>query len=89
MMKKFWSSRIKNSVPYVPGEQPKDKILIKLNTNECPYPPAPGIEKELQQYDVEMLRRYPDPNCQMLVDSLAQEYNLAPENVFVLLFPLL
>ena len=78
-----WEENVRKVVPYVPGEQPKRKDIIKLNTNECPYPPAPGIEKELQQYDVEMLRRYPDPNCQMLVDSLAQEYNLAPENVFV------
>ena len=54
-----WESNVRKVVPYVPGEQPSGKV-IKLNTNENPYPPAPGVEKVLKSYDVSLLRKYPE-----------------------------
>ena len=56
--------------PYVPGEQPQRKV-IKLNTNENPYPPAPGVERALREMDADRFRLYPDPSANDLVsDSL-------------------
>lgn len=78
-----WEDNVRKVVPYVPGEQPKQKNIIKLNTNECPYLPAPGITEALKQYDAGMLRRYPDPECGRLTERLAEEYGLSKENVFV------
>ena len=58
---KGWEKNIRKVVPYVPGEQPKQRGIIKLNTNENPYPPAPGVTAALKGMDADMLRRYPDP----------------------------
>ena len=69
--------------PYVPGEQPKQSDMIKLNTNENPYPPAPMVEKVLKEISIEDLRLYPKPDARELVDALAKEYNVTPEQVFV------
>ena len=69
--------------PYVPGEQPKQSDMIKLNTNENPYPPAPMVEKVLKEISIEDLRLYPKPDAKELVDALAKEYNVAPEQIFV------
>ena len=69
--------------PYVPGEQPKQNDMIKLNTNENPYPPALMVEKVLKEISIEDLRLYPKPDARELVDALAKEYNVAPEQVFV------
>ena len=60
-MRKAWENHIRKVVPYVPGEQPKETNIIKLNTNENPYPPAPGVLQALKELDTELLRRYPDP----------------------------
>lgn len=78
-----WEDHVRKVIPYVPGEQPKKKDIIKLNTNECPYPPAPGVKKLLEQYDVEALRRYPDPQASVLTDCLAEYYHLESDQVFV------
>ena len=78
-----WEKNIRKVVPYVPGEQPKHRGIIKLNTNENPYPPAPGVAKALREMDADTLRRYPDPASEILVESLAQRYQLAPEQIFV------
>ena len=78
-----WEENVRKVVPYVPGEQPKRKDIIKLNTNEFPYPPAPGISKVLAEYDYDELRLYPDPVIGNLTNALADYYELAPENVFV------
>ena len=78
-----WEANVRKVVPYVPGEQPKRKDIIKLNTNECPYAPAPGIKKALEEYEVDALRLYPDPNVSDLVSALADTYKVKPENVFV------
>ncbi len=77
-----WESNVRKVVPYVPGEQPVGTV-IKLNTNENPYPPAPGVEALLKGYDVSLLRKYPDPTCSSLVNALAEKYNVKPSQVFV------
>ena len=57
--------------------------MIKLNTNECPYPPAPGVEKLAEKLDCGALRLYPDSKTTPLVDALAEYYHVKPEQVFV------
>lgn len=78
-----WESNVRKVVPYVPGEQPKDKGIIKLNTNENPYPPADGVIKALKDYDADNLRLYPDPSSEELVNALAERYGVKPSQVFV------
>lgn len=82
-MKQFWSDRIKRLTPYTPGEQPKNRTFIKLNTNENPYPPSPMALKAIQEAAGESLRLYPDPEAGELVQSLAQRFGLSKEEVFV------
>jgi histidinol-phosphate aminotransferase len=69
--------------PYVPGEQPKIKGLIKLNTNENPYPPAPAVLRAIRSATDSRLRLYPTPSAQALREELAQFHHCAPENIFV------
>lgn len=78
-----WEDNVRKVVPYVPGEQPKRRDIIKLNTNECPYPPAPAIADRLASYETEQLRLYPDPCVSALTESLADFYGVGKENVFV------
>ena len=80
---KAWERNIRKVVPYVPGEQPKRSKMIKLNTNENPYPPTPLVKKALEQYDVDRLRLYPDPKIDKLVNAIADNYGLKEEEVFV------
>lgn len=80
---KAWEKNIRKVVPYVPGEQPKKEKMIKLNTNENPYPPAPGVEKALREFHPDRLRLYPDPACTDLVDAIAEQKGLDPSQVFV------
>ncbi len=80
---KTWERNIRKVVPYVPGEQPKGEKLIKLNTNENPYPPAPGVRQALLEMDFESLRKYPDPAARALVDCLAEYYGVGADQVFV------
>jgi histidinol-phosphate aminotransferase len=82
-MKEFWSSRIRDLVPYTPGEQPKDRQFIKLNTNENPYPPSPRALEAVRRGADEGLRLYPDPECSELRSALARRYGLKEEQVFV------
>jgi histidinol-phosphate aminotransferase len=77
------SERIKKVVPYVPGEQPQDKKYIKLNTNENPYPPCPGIGRFLKTFDISNLRLYPDPLAVQVREKLGNHYHVRKENVFV------
>ncbi|MGM8932486.1 histidinol-phosphate transaminase [Salinicola halophyticus] len=81
-MSQFWSPAVRALTPYVPGEQPREK-LIKLNTNENPYPPSPAVERVLQQFAVDHLRRYPDPESLALRETLAKTHDVEPEQVFV------
>jgi len=69
--------------PYVPGEQPASRDVVKLNTNENPYPPVDGVIRALKEMDGERLRRYPDPACQGLVSRLGLVYDFPPEGVLV------
>ncbi|EOS36186.1 histidinol-phosphate transaminase [Lachnospiraceae bacterium A4] len=80
---KNWENHVRKVVPYVAGEQPKEQDVIKLNTNENPYPPAPGVEKVIQNFDCEVLRKYPDPDVSALTSALAKQYGLDRGQVFV------
>lgn len=74
---------IRKVEPYVPGEQPKEKNVIKLNTNENPYPPASGVKNVLKNFSTDDLRLYPDPSSDELVGALAKRYGVKPSQVFV------
>lgn len=80
-----WENNVRKVVPYVPGEQPKATNIIKLNTNENPYPPAPGVAKAMMEYveRSEELRLYPSPTVENLVKDLAEYYQLPEDQVFV------
>lgn len=80
---KTWEANIRKVVPYTPGEQPNETDMIKLNTNENPYPPAPGVEKILKTLDIDALRLYPDPKAEMLVHAIAEYCQLEDDQVFV------
>lgn len=78
-----WEKNVRRVIPYTPGEQPKEKDVIKLNTNENPYPPAPGVQEALRVTDSDLLRRYPDPFGEPLLSAVAEEYGLTREEVFL------
>jgi histidinol-phosphate aminotransferase len=92
-MSKYWSATTRKLTPYVPGEQPKLTKLVKLNTNENPYPPSPkavaSIQAELGangNADGATLRLYPDPNADRLKDAVARHFTahgITPASVFV------
>ncbi len=77
-----WRDNVRKVVPYVPGEQPNQPDMIKLNTNENPYPPAPGVKAALEQFDMDRLRLYPDPTASLLVNEIAAYYHVRPSQVF-------
>ncbi len=78
-----WEANVRKVTPYTPGEQPDQPRMIKLNTNENPYPPAPGVKRAMEEFDLDALRLYPDPKASALVDALAGYYHVEPEQVFV------
>lgn len=79
-----WEDNVRKVEPYVPGEQPQKKDIIKLNTNECPYPPAPMVEKKLREMECNDLRLYPEfPEKTSLVSELAKYYHVKEEQIFV------
>ncbi|QHS24091.1 histidinol-phosphate transaminase [Virgibacillus sp. MSP4-1] len=82
-MSKFWSSRLQRTEPYVPGEQPNDTNVIKLNTNENPYPPSPEVEKAIKHAANEDLRLYPTPTLQELRQTIAEKFQVHPDQVFI------
>ena len=82
MNQRYWSSRIQGLVPYTPGEQPKDRTFIKLNTNENPYPPSPRVLEAIRREADQRLRLYPDPESAALRGALAEHYGVEPEQVF-------
>lgn len=79
-----WEENVKKVMPYVPGEQPKKPGVIKLNTNECPYPPSPAVEKKLRELEYRDLRLYPEfPEETQLVSELAKYYHVKEEQLFI------
>lgn len=82
-MSQFWSPVVHTLTPYVPGEQPKLTKLVKLNTNENPYPPSPKAIAAMQAQVSADLRLYPDPNSDQLKQAIAKYYQLEANQVFV------
>lgn len=78
-----WEENVRRVVPYVAGEQPTQKNIIKLNTNESPYPPAPGVQEQAEHFLSENLKLYPDMDATELVNSLAEYYQVEPDQIFV------
>jgi len=80
---KAWEKNIRKVVPYVPGEQPDKVKMVKLNTNENPYPPAPGVKRAVEEFDYERLKLYPDPTVGKLTKAIAEHHNVDADQVFV------
>ena len=78
-----WENNVRKVVPYTPGEQPKDTGIIKLNTNENPFPPSPRVRAVMDSFDDAKMRLYPDTNSTVLVDALAEKYKVKPSQIFV------
>lgn len=78
-----WEKNVRKVTPYVPGEQPNKFDMIKLNTNECPYPPAPGIFSAVHDLDISSLRLYPDTSSTLLVNALSEYYQIDKKQIFV------
>ena len=76
-----WESNVRRVEPYVPGEQPKEDNIIKLNTNENPYPPSPNVK--MDDVDISLFRKYPDPTAGMLVKTIAEYHTVNEDQVFV------
>ena len=82
-MSRFLKTCYQSLEAYTPGEQPRDMVYIKLNTNESPYPPAPEVVAAMNAEQVENLRLYSDPTGLSLKQKLAELYELKPENIFI------
>ena len=82
-MSQFLNGALRRLTPYTPGEQPRNQAYIKLNTNESPYPPSPGVLAALNRAEGENLRLYSDPEAMELREALAARYGVERENVFV------
>lgn len=83
---RFWSPEVRELEPYVPGEQPKIQNLLKLNTNENPYPPSPKVVEAVQAVlheQADVLRLYPDPDATALKQAIAKQQNINVSQVFV------
>ena len=78
-----WETNVRTVEPYVAGEQPKNRDIIKLNTNECPYPPSPMVVKRVKELNWEDLRLYPDMNGEKLVEALSEYYHVSSSRIFV------
>lgn len=78
-----YEQNVRRVVPYTPGEQPKNKNIIKLNTNENPYPPAPGVARAMKELDADRIRLYPDAAITDLVEAIAEYHGVDKEQVFV------
>lgn len=81
--RRFWNQKTSQLIPYVPGEQPRDRVFIKLNTNENPYPPPDEVLQAIRSYPAERFRLYPDPASHQLRQTLAAYFGLAESGVFV------
>lgn len=82
-MSKYWNEKVREIEPYVPGEQPKDKKYIKLNTNENPYPPSSDVLEAMKNAVNGDLKLYPDPTCSDLISEIANYYKLNNDQIFI------
>lgn len=82
-MDNLWIKNLRKVKPYVPGEQSKDKDIVKLNANENPYPPSPEVIKVINNFDCNTLKLYPDANAAEFKSAIAEFYNVKKENVFI------
>lgn len=82
-IEKSWEVNVRKVVPYTPGEQPNQPDMIKLNTNENPYPPSPRVTQAIREFDAQQMRLYPDPTAEVLIHALAARYQVKPAQVFV------
>src|SRR4051794_28560228 len=82
-MNTLWSPRINALTPYVPGEQPRIAGLVKLNTNENPFPPSPAVLAALDRENGASLRLYPDPDATALKQAIASYHGVEADQVFV------
>lgn len=82
-MSREWTKNLRNIEPYVPGEQSKDKDIVKINANENPYPPSPKAIEVLKSFDTNKLRFYPSANSTKLKEAIAKYYKVDVSNVFV------
>lgn len=81
-MNNNWESYVRKVVPYTPGEQPQVTDVVKLNTNENPYPPSHSVRAILEDFEYGRMRLYPDPDSSVLVDAIAKRYNVKSSQVF-------
>ncbi|MDZ7784970.1 MAG: histidinol-phosphate transaminase [Halioglobus sp.] len=82
-MNRYWSDLVRGLAPYEPGEQPGEGTLVKLNTNENPYPPSAEVVRAIAAVGADRLRLYPDPESSRLCNAIAERYGLEPSQVFV------
>ena len=82
-MSQFWSDIVNTLTPYVPGEQPQNRDYVKLNTNENPFGPSPKVIHAIDNFDRNLLKRYPDPEASKLRQSIADYYQVDLNQVFV------
>ncbi len=82
-MEKLWMKNLRDITPYVPGEQSKEKDIVKLNANENPYPPSPKAVKAIKDFNCDRLRFYPNANATPLKKAIADFYGVEAENVFL------
>lgn len=82
-MNNLWKKNLRDIEPYVPGEQSKEKDIVKLNANENPYPPSPAVVKAIKNFNTNSLRLYPEASSMKLKKAIAKFYKVRPSNVFV------
>lgn len=87
-MSRFFSRNTRELTPYVPGEQPKDKIFIKLNTNENPYPPSPLVMERIRNFALEDLRLYPNSEGATVKQALSKYYGISEDEVLWEMVPM-
>lgn len=84
MGESVWEQNVRKVVPYTPGEQPRNKDVIKLNTNESPYPPAPGVQNRINEMELDKMRLYPAfPEQTELAEALADYYQIGVDQIFI------
>ena len=81
-MSRFFSSRYASLTPYTPGEQPQNRKYIKLNTNESPFPPSPGVSEAVMT-EANRLQLYSDPESRLITQAIAEHYHLYPSQILV------